>query len=169
MNKVLAQWRDRPADLSNLLNPAFLGAIIRQSVDGFTAVTSQPMPFELAFIVLPLVLHGDTRITLPARTSTRFHMWIQLHKERSIDFHERARELVPYGRQAIIFAAHRDVLKFSTSGRLSAGESTLRGASALTKRSEDYGDIYKRSEFVGKWLGSAGTSATVFSLMGIRP
>ena len=66
MATLLAEWGQRPQDVANLLNPAFDGLLLYRAVAGYEQENEGGMPFELAFMVLPFVLHQPTRKRLPA-------------------------------------------------------------------------------------------------------
>ena len=107
---MMQPWSERPFEISNLLNPAFAGVLLRKSVEGYSAQARDGMPVELAFLVMPLCLHPGTVRRLPARAaSTPLHAWLQREENRDvlIKFDERVRSLAPFTREALIFAAQR--------------------------------------------------------------
>jgi ABC-3C biological conflict system middle component len=63
---MMPPWNKRPAETANLLNPAFVGVLLRKAIDGYTAESEAGMPFELIFLVLPLSLHPPTAARLPS-------------------------------------------------------------------------------------------------------
>lgn len=166
---MLKTWPERPQDVSNLLNPAFLGLLIHRAVGGFKKEKNTGMPFELAFLVLPLVLHGATRVRLPRAITTSLPTWLQEHRDALVDFGRRTRALVPYTREAIDFLLERNVVVFNGEGRLDTGTGTIRGVTKYQQTTEEIEDCYKRAEFVGRWLALAGNSATIYVLFEIRP
>jgi hypothetical protein len=166
---MLKTWPERPQDVSNLLNPAFLGLLTYRAVGGFKREKSTGMPFELAFLVPPLVLHGATRVRLPRSITTSLPTWLQEHRDTLVEFGRRTRALVPYAREAIEFLLERSVLEFDDQGHLDIGTGTIRGVTRYQQTSEEIEDCYKRAEFVGRWLALGGNSATIYVLFGIRP
>ena len=48
---MLDKWDERPQDVSNLLNPAFLGLLLHKSVKGFKREADTGMPFELVSLI----------------------------------------------------------------------------------------------------------------------
>ncbi len=114
-------WSERPTEVANLLNPAFAGALLRTSVEGYIEEAESGMPFEVAFLVLPFCLHTGTSTRLPISASaTPLHTWIQRDENRDvlISFSGRVSALVPFTREAMLFAASRDVLVFDASNRI---------------------------------------------------
>ena len=54
----MRRWEERPIEVANLLNPAFCGRLLYQSIVGHSEYESKDMPYVLFFLVLPLVLHA---------------------------------------------------------------------------------------------------------------
>lgn len=169
---MMPPWNERPTEVANLLNPAFVGALLRKAVEGYTEESSDGMPFEMLFLVLPFCLHPATATRLPARAaSTPLHAWLQRDENRDVlvTFPDRASALVPFVREALLFAAERGVLAVGDDGRLRAGANALRGITTYRTSGDEVRDALRLSEFVGRWFALAGTTATVFTLLGVRP
>jgi Family of unknown function (DUF6521) len=165
-------WAERPTEVANLLNPAFIGTLLRKAVEGYAEETESGLPFELAFLVIPLCLHPDTVSRLPARAaSTPLHIWLQREENRDVlvSFGDRVSALVPFTREALVFAGQRGVIAFDDSGRLRPGDAPLRGITTYPNTSDDIKQAVRRAEFVGRWFALAGTTATIYSLLGVRP
>jgi hypothetical protein len=86
-----------------------------------------------------------------------------------VSFGERVSALVPFTREALVFAGQRGVIVFDDSGRLRAGDAPLRGITTYPNTSDDIKQAVRRAEFVGRWFALAGTTATIYSLLGVRP
>src|SRR6218665_1995664 len=97
------RWADRPTELANLFNPAFAGELLHRAVVAYCGRIELPMPFALAFLVLPLSIHAPTRNRLPRRADAAFASWIADHREDIPGISERARELRPITREALLF------------------------------------------------------------------
>jgi hypothetical protein len=169
---MMVPWQDRPTELANLLNPAFLGVLVRGAVDGYTKVSQTGMPVELPFLVLPFCLHPATARRLPARAaSTPLQVWLQRPENRDVlvPFAERASALVPFVREAILFASERGVLAVDNKGLLRSGPVALRGITKYRASREEAGEAVRAAEFVGRWFALAGTTTTIFTLLGVSP
>jgi hypothetical protein len=82
---------------------------------------------------------------------------------------ERARTLVPYSREALLFGGTLGFLTVSED-RVSAEQGWKRKISAELRRSSDeVRSCAKRADFLGRWFARAGSPATVMALMGVRP
>lgn len=173
---MMSLWTERPTELANLLNPAFTGALLRTALDGYVDELHAGMPFELAFLVLPLCLHPGTASRLPTDASkTPLHAWLQREENRDVlvSFADRVLALVPYTREALVFAAQRGVLVFDDSGAIRVGAvkwAKLTSYSNSYRNSgEEVKEAIRRAEFVGRWFALAGTTTTIFTLLGVQP
>lgn len=70
-------WIDRNTIVANLFNPAFCGEIIRVVAMEYNKHTNTKFPFAFSFIVLPILLHKETRDKLPRSVSTYFFVWVE--------------------------------------------------------------------------------------------
>ena len=162
-------WAERPTEVANLLNPAFTGAALRMAVSGYFRESKVGMPFELAFLVFPIALHGATRSRLPRAVSTLLHTWLQENRDVVVQFPERTRSLVPFTKEAIVFACQRGVLTVDDEGALHAGDAPLKKVASYKTVSEEIKETLNRAEFVGRWFALSGTPVTILTLLGVRP
>lgn len=168
-SKMNPSWNERPTELANLLNPAFTGAALRMAVSGYVREAQAGMPFELAFLVFPFCLHRATRDRLPRAVSTLLHTWLQENKEVLVQFSERSRSLLPFTKEAIVFACQRGVLMIDDAGLLQQGDATLKGITSYKTTSDEVKEATSLAEFVGRWFALSGTPVTIYTLLGVRP
>lgn len=160
-------WSDRPPEIAHLFNPAFCALLVREGVLGFMEVKPAGMPYPLAFLLLPIVLHKVTRGSLPPTIATKMHPWLQDHQEARVGFSERCAAVAAYTREAVLFAARGALLTFSQDGSLQSPRLRLR---RLPWPSDSESAICRqRARFVGRWLATAGDSPTIFAMWGVRP
>ncbi len=162
-------WAQRPTEVANLLNPAFTGAALRMAVSGYLREASVGMPFELAFLVFPIALHEATRSRLPRAVSTLLHTWLQENRDIVIQFPERTRSLVPFTKEAILFACQREVLMIDDEGSLHPGGTPLKKVANYKTVSNEVKMTLNRAEFIGRWFALSGTPVTLLTLLGVRP
>ena len=74
MNK----WDMRTHEVAYLLNPAFCGRILYSTIKTYNEILNRAFPFPLIYLVLPLVLHKQTRINISSRT--QLLVWVQTGK-----------------------------------------------------------------------------------------
>ena len=166
----MRRWSDRPLEIAHLLNPAFCGEVLCETISGYTRECRNPLPFSLVFLILPVVLHEKTRETMPATTRIPMHDWLSKNPEVRIDFAERARHLVPIAKEALSFLMQLSAVTLDTEG-VSSGlraethrNSGLEGAAAVAL--EPY---FKKARHLGVWFARAGEPANVYTMWGIRP
>jgi hypothetical protein len=163
-------WSNRVVEEANLFNPAFCGVLIAQMSDDYAKKAHHPMPFPLAFLSLPIVLHRATRQALPGSTVTSLLPWIQDHPEQLVDFATRVQRLRDVTREAVLFAAQHEFLAVDAGGGLSSGAkrktATERRTGLFTAEARECVD---RAGFLGRWFAAAGTTQTIFAAWGIAP
>ena len=163
-------WPKRVVEEANLFNPAFCAVLLAKASEEYAKKTQQPLPFALAFLVLPVVLHPGTRSVLPGSTVTSLLPWVQEHREQLVNFSGRVQSLCPITREALLFGAQNETLAVVGSGGIAVGARRL---SATEKRTglftDEARECVERAGFLGRWLAAAGTLATIYSAWGIAP
>ena len=76
----MKQWNLRSPEVANLLNPAFCGHVLYVAIAAYSGDAKKPMPYVLSFVILPLVLHQATSLTIEGRTS-QLQLWLAEHPE----------------------------------------------------------------------------------------
>lgn len=163
-------WAHRAVEEANLFNPAFCGAILARTSENFAKKAGRELPFALAFLVLPIVLHRATREALPASTITSLLPWIQENKQLIVDFPVRAQRLRDISREAILFGVQHETLAVTPDGALSLGAKhrspTERRTPLFTAEARE---CMERAAFLGRWLAAAGSTASIFAAWGVAP
>lgn len=166
----MQSWEQRPFEYANLLNPAFCSILLRNAIKGYESQKKQGMPYSLLFLVLPIVLHGSTRNTLPETTRTKLHIWLQRQPEARVGFGDRTSNLVPYTKEALIFGMQTGIVNISDDGKFTCVKRKLKPISAVSWSSDTEPAICcKKAEFIGRWLAQAGEVSTIYTMWGIRP
>ena len=161
----MSSWRQRPQEVANLLNPAFLAVTLRDAIGDYAKTCSSPMPIQVAFLCLPLALHREARDCLPGSTQRRLGTWWEDNAHLRIRFVERVRALVGPTREAIVFGTAGDFIRLE-NGTLSKGAARLSAKHWMP--SVEMKEISKAARFTGRWF--AGYSVEqVFGTLGVRP
>jgi hypothetical protein len=162
-------WQDTPPEVANLLNPAFCGQILFRAVKAHMKESNMPMPYPLAFLVLPLVLHGRTRQSIKA-TTKHLQVWLNGNQPIKVGLSARARSLVPYTRQALAFVNQTGAVN------LALPEATLIAADRLRTvrnrkfpQSDETKECISKAEVLGKWFARANSTTTVYASLGLMP
>jgi hypothetical protein len=127
------------------------------------------MPFEQVVLVLPLVLHRRTRGRLPAGVATVFASWVQDNRDVLVELAPRTETLLPYARESLMFLLSHGMVSLDAASRFRTTDKVMRGRTTYPDIGEQVHECWLKSYFVGRWLAGAGTSATIYTLLGIRP
>jgi hypothetical protein len=164
----MTPWTERPPEIANLFNPAFCGILVARAVGSFVSEAGDGMPFPLTFLILPIVLHEQTREALPRSKATWMIQWLQRNPEVRMGFASRTRSLSPCTRESLMFMFAHGYLLIGAGGKVSPGAPSPR-VSELEGRSQEYKKCIGKADLLGKMLARAGTTATIFALWGVRP
>jgi hypothetical protein len=162
-------WCERPSELAYLFNPAFCGWCLREAMEGYASVRPAGMPLPLVFLILPVVLHRETRERVPRAVTTTLHVWLQENADVRIHYAQRTQELAPFTREALLFLGTRGQLRVADDGCVQAEGKLGRGKAPLLRESQELGEILAAAKFVGRWFACAGEAATVFQMWGVCP
>jgi hypothetical protein len=166
----MIEWNQRTFEEANLFNPAFGAALITRTLTDYVDASEQPLPFPFAFLVLPIILHGETRESLPRRTVTPLLVWVQDHPDKLIGFADRCRRMKRVSAEAVMFGLAHGTLALTGDGGLVAGRnSIILERSFLAGLTEEVRNCFARAAFLGKWFSAAGSPATIMSAWGVTP
>lgn len=162
-------WEQRSREERALLNPAFCANLLWHAAHGCADGSNRSLSFEESFLVLPIVLHRETRERLPRTTRTSLAVWLHESPLARSKVVSRARLLVPFTKEALTFGGMHGLIQIK-GGKLHLGLTRRKAINKVLKEaSEEVRDCAKRADFVGKWFAEAGSAATVLALMGVRP
>lgn len=161
-------WEKRPVEVASLLNPAFCGEILRICVKEYENTASRPFPYPLIFLVLPIILHSSTRKSLPSSSRTQLYVWLQSHQEARVGFAERISQLIPVTREALIFLLQLELFLIDEEN---AGLSvaTYKPINVNGQNEGEVAECYSKAKIIGKWFARSGTTATIYSVWGVKP
>jgi len=162
-------WHQRSREERTLLNPAFCANLLWHAARGYAGADRGALSFEESFLVLPFVLHRETRESLPRDTRTSLAVWLDENSLARSKVSSRAKLLVPFTKEGMIFGGIHGFIRLQ-GGRLYADQTWKRSViSSLKESSNEVRVCAKRAEFIGKWFALTGSAPTVLALMGVRP
>lgn len=166
----MKRWLDRSPEVANLLNPAFGGVVLYAAVAGHEAADAEGLgpPFDVVFLVLPMVLHPPTRQSLPATTRTRLLTWVSNRPDLLIGLAERTAASAPVTRESLLFLSLRRCLRVA-DGRVATGASKPKMTSKLLGSAGEVRPIVQAATRLGRILASTGDAATLYATLGLRP
>jgi hypothetical protein len=162
----MRKWSERSNEVAYLLNPAFCGRLLYSAIRTYNLEANRAFPFPLAYLILPLVLHKNTREKINSRT--QLLVWIQRHEYLLIGYAKRAEQLVPITNEAIELLLQSDLITISSSGELEF--STTKQSLSKTRFTDDeIKECINKSEHIAKWFAKAGKPETIYVSLGVRP
>jgi hypothetical protein len=161
-------WSSRSPEVAALLNPAFCGVLLYSAIDAYIGVVKRSMPFENAFLVLPLVLHAPTRAIFPKQVGSPFQSWASGNPALRVGLADRVRAAVPLTREGIMYMVNRHCVVVD-NGALNVGTKKPKMTSNKIKAVDDVRAAVQAAAMLGRLLAGAGTSATIYTTLGIAP
>lgn len=146
--------------------PLFVGECCIQQLKTYNEKTSRAFPFPLIYLVLPLVLHKETRIHINSRT--QLQLWVQRYPQLLIDFPQRARELVPITNESVEFLLQTGKILLTHNGVLEISP-TSKTLSKTKFVDDEILECLKKAEHIAKWFAAAGKVETIYIELGVRP
>lgn len=165
----MTSWAERSIEERNLLNPGFCAMLVWQAAQGYASERPLPLPIELSFLVLPFVLHKDTRESLPTNIRSSLPTWIADNPIVRTRLGERASTLCAFTKESLLFGGSHGLFAIARDGVRANSNMKKRVNTALKTTSDEVRACAKRAEFLGRWLEKAGGQETVMVLLGVRP
>ena len=165
----MSQWTSRSPEERALLNPSFCSGLLWQAAVGHANTLHAPLPFDISFLVLPIVLHRETRESLPRVVRTSLAVCIDDNPLARLRVADRARTLARFTKEAMMFGGLYGLFELKGGAIAANLEWKKRIEDDLKDSSDEVRVCAKRAEFVGKWLASSGTPGTVMAILGVRP
>lgn len=162
--QFVTPWTARPPEIARLMNPAFCALVMRASVKGYCDENTEGLPYALAFLVLPLSLHQRSRLALPKTVATRLAFWVADTPHLRMGLADRVRGLVPYTKEALIFAL-RDPLVQLVGGRFIPAKRRLRAMP--WPGSSEPSVCIEAAHLIGRLFARAGSAGTVLTTLGV--
>lgn len=166
----LEKWLQRPVEEANLFNPPFLCALVHEFLKQYTKVQSKGAPLTIVIITIATTLHRDSRERLPNRTVTPVYAWLQDNEDLLIGFAERAKNIAPYVKEAILFGMATNTLEAGEGHSLLPGTvKAIFPKSFSETTTTETKAIIDRTRFMGRWLPNSGSELSITAAWGVKP
>lgn len=166
----LSSWQQRPPEIANLFNPAFIAALIYEFVKEYEKSNSEGAPYPYIPIVITLALHPTTRRKLPSSTVSALYEWVQNNNECLVGLHERSKNFHPYAQEALRFAMLHNAVKFDEGYFLKTDDKKASFTPSFIREStQEVADIVKTTKFLARWFVKSGSTSSVMSCWGVMP
>jgi hypothetical protein len=162
----MREWKMRTKEVAYLLNPAFCSRILYGAVKKYNEISNRAFPFPLIYLVLPLVLHKNTRRLINSKTAML--VWVKKYPELFIGFAQRASDLVEITNEAVELLLQSGLLQLKNEAGLQVNK-TIRAMSKTKFTDDEIKECVNKSEHVGKWFAVVGSTETIYISLGVRP
>lgn len=154
-------------DLFSEINPAFCAYALVAFSTAYNSGSEKAPELPLVYLALPIALSGDLASTFEG-TNKRTGMleWLDRTPQVQVGLTERVNASLGIVTEAVRFACFSRVLALDDGARLTMGERKLK-KSVITSLSEGPAQSLRRAERLGYWFASAGSTKTVFDMMGL--
>lgn len=160
-------WEERNTIVANLFNPAFCGEVIRVVINSYNRHTKNIFPFAFSFIILPILLHKKTRDKMPRTIRTYFFVWVEENDNLFFDFSLRTKSMVKYTKEALQFLLAYQKIVITREGEIAT---SIEKVKLINKEDfEEYNEIIKKAEMLGKWLATTSDVKSIYSFFRITP
>lgn len=146
-----------------MLNPALIALVTATAANEYERADGGPMPWPLAYLVTPMVLHRGTREALPRDTRTHLANWLAANPVVHAGFAQRAHALAEVVREGIRFGLAHSVLTVDPLGRV------FGAVNGRPARNSETSELLGKAGLVGRWLTKIDQPATAFVLLGVKP
>ena len=148
-------------------NPAFCAYVLTGFAAAFTTVKDFGPEIPLAYLSLPVALSGDLSDCFEGTNkNTGLLEWLERSPQVQIGLSERLNGSRGIVTEAIRFGCFSEVLTVGIDARLCLGKHKVKRTIAKTL-SEGPSFALKHAERLGYWFANAGSTRTVFDMMGI--
>ena len=165
---MIPKYKDRTQIVANMLNPAYCAEILRSAIKAYNKESKNHIPFELLFLILPLILNNRFYDKLPKTTKKKFYEWFEENDIVKIYLSHQIKNLVPYTKEALLFLIYHEVVSISDDGNI-VYNTKFRAKKVKYIDNNKQKKIIKKSELIGRWLTNIGDSITIYATIGIRP
>jgi hypothetical protein len=156
-----------PVEEAALFNPAFIALLVRRAAEDHERRSDgRALPAILAYIVVPLALHGPTRRSLPSNVTAQMGEWIRAHPEAIAGLGTRACALRPFVSAGLRLGLAHGLLR-AEDGAFSA-RALPRRPRGMT-RSAEVDECIDKAGFLGRWFSAQADPVTTTALWGLRP
>jgi len=148
-------------------NPAYGATVLASFIAAFVSLQEAGPELPVCHIVLPVVLSGELAATFDGTNkNTGLLEWLTRNPQIQIGLAARINACADIVTKSVQFGCFAQVLTLTLDGRLRLGTQKIK-KSALRKLHNESVLAIRYAERFGYWLASAGSTRTVFNMMGI--
>lgn len=157
---------ERSTETKNLLNPAFCGLIYASIVEGYNSKSTTIIPFYLPYILMPMILHKESRLQIPSTSATKFHIWLQGAEQIKMGLPERARSLKPFVSEAAMFLHGQGFIELDE--KLGVKIKKPAEMKKNISKSESTTEYTRKAKTLGAICGKNNSELSILALLGVQ-
>lgn len=148
-------------------NPAFCAAALIEFTKAYVSAKPEGPETPLAYLALPVALSGELAGAFDGTNkNTGLLEWLERSPQVQVGLADRVNASLDIVSDAIRFGCFAGALVMGEDARLQLGRKKLK-ASAVSALGEEPAQAIKRSGRLGHWFSTAGTTRTIFDMMGL--
>ncbi|ELI5735503.1 hypothetical protein RRK63_004246 [Vibrio fluvialis] len=153
-------------EVTELLNPAFCALIYASIVEGYNSKSKSKIPIYLPYVLMPIVLHKESRRSIPRTTRSKFHIWLQNEPQIVVGLTERVNSLENYVSKGSMLLKSNGFISLDDEFRvLLVNSIKLRKLIRNAEYISEYTDSAKR---LGTICGNFNSESTILALLGVN-
>ncbi len=154
-------------DVYSETNPAFCALVLVSFTRAYLSVNADGPEIPTAYLALPVALSGDLGDCFEGTNkNTGLLEWLGRRPQVQIGLGNLVNTSMEIVTEALRFGCFSRLLVVNSTARLELGTQNAK-KSAFTALSEGPAQSIKRAERLGFWFASAGSTRTVFDMMGL--
>ncbi len=154
-------------DVYSETNPAFCACALVAFTRAFITVNVSGPELPTVYLSLPVALSGDLGGSFAGTNrNTGLLEWLGRNPEVQIGLAARLNASLDIVTESIRFGCFARALRLDENARLLPGDRKWK-KSAITALSAEPAEVIKRAERLGYWFGMAGSTRSVFDMMGL--
>lgn len=148
-------------------NPAFCVAAIVEFIKAYKSARSEGPEMPVTYLALPVALSGELAGTFD-RTNKRTGLreWLERSPQVEVGLAERVNASLDIVSEAIRFGCFTHLITITEGARLGLGDCTLKPI-AIDVLGDEPAQAIKRAGRLGHWFASAGSTRSVFDILGL--
>jgi hypothetical protein len=148
-------------------NPAFCAAALVEFTKAYISERSVGPEAPVAYLALPVALSGELASAFDkTNKKTGLLEWLERSPQVQVGLAERVNASLDIVSEAIRFGCFTRLLAIGEGARLQLGGKKLK-PSAINALGVDPGQAIKRAGRLGYWFAAAGSTRSVFDIMGL--
>lgn len=148
-------------------NPAYCAAVLIEFTKAYSSTRPEGPEIPMAYLALPVVLSGELAVAFDGTNkNTGLLEWLDRSPQVQVGLTERINASMAIATEAIRFGCFARVLVMGEGARLRLGDKKIK-PSAIGALGGEPALAIKHAGRLGHWFASAGSTRTVFDMMGL--